>query len=270
MTTESITTSPLKDPRTMITPHAFAVAPELLGLPLATPARRLAAIIVDVFIVLLLSRFSALFFVAALSVMGLMMWRQPSADNTVPPRWQMTMRWIILLVFVLWGGAQVVQQWQSEKVESAIAQTEQVVSDEALSDADKVAKLEHDLANIKNESDGIGVIGSVKAVLSEIGFEFGWATIYFSLLTTIFNGQTLGKKVMSIQVVQLNGKRLSIWASFNRAGGYAAGAATGMLGFAQMAWDANRQAIHDKIANTAVIDLQRPRYPVLVEPEIRS
>jgi hypothetical protein len=36
------------DPRTHITPEAFGVAPELLGLPLATPARRAAAMVCDV------------------------------------------------------------------------------------------------------------------------------------------------------------------------------------------------------------------------------
>ena len=36
-------------------------------------------------------------------------------------------------------------------------------------------------------------------------------------------------------------------------GGYAAGLATGLLGFAQIFWDKNRQAIHDKIAETAVV-----------------
>ena len=35
------------DPRTHITPEAFGVAPELLGLPLATPARRAAAMVCD-------------------------------------------------------------------------------------------------------------------------------------------------------------------------------------------------------------------------------
>ena len=40
---------------------------------------------------------------------------------------------------------------------------------------------------------------------------------------------------------------------FERAGGYAAGFATGLLGFAQVYWDANRQAIHDRIVGTVVV-----------------
>lgn len=39
------------DPRSIITPDAFSVAPHLLGLPLATPRRRLAAMAVDLVVV---------------------------------------------------------------------------------------------------------------------------------------------------------------------------------------------------------------------------
>ena len=46
---------------------------------------------------------------------------------------------------------------------------------------------------------------------------------------------------------------LNWWLSFERAGGYAAGFATGLLGFAQIFWDPNRQAIHDKVSETIVI-----------------
>src|SRR5690349_713340 len=35
------------DPRKIITPESFHVAPHLLGLPLASPSRRLAAILLD-------------------------------------------------------------------------------------------------------------------------------------------------------------------------------------------------------------------------------
>jgi hypothetical protein len=41
-----------------------------------------------------------------------------------------------------------------------------------------------------------------------------------------------------------------------RYGGYAAGMATGGLGFTQMLWDPNRQGIQDKAAHTVVLDLR--------------
>jgi hypothetical protein len=40
---------------------------------------------------------------------------------------------------------------------------------------------------------------------------------------------------------------------FGRYGGYGAGFATGLLGFLQIYWDPNRQAIQDKISATVVI-----------------
>ena len=41
-----------------------------------------------------------------------------------------------------------------------------------------------------------------------------------------------------------------------RYGGYAAGMATGGLGFLQMIWDVNRQGIQDRTAHTVVVDLR--------------
>ena len=55
------------------------------------------------------------------------------------------------------------------------------------------------------------------------------------------------------QVVRLNGQPITLWVAFERLGGYAAGVATGLLGFFQIFWDPNRQGIHDRIAGTAVI-----------------
>jgi hypothetical protein len=43
-----------------------------------------------------------------------------------------------------------------------------------------------------------------------------------------------------------------------RYGGYAAGMATGGLGFVQALWDVNRQGIQDRVAHTVVIDLRAP------------
>ncbi len=67
------------------------------------------------------------------------------------------------------------------------------------------------------------------------------------------NGQTLGKRLLGVRVMRLDGEPINWWVGFERAGGYAAGFATGLLGFAQVYWDANRQAIHDRIVGTVVV-----------------
>ncbi|XQW86367.1 RDD family protein [Thalassotalea piscium] len=97
----------------------------------------------------------------------------------------------------------------------------------------------------------------IKSKIEGLGLSFGWAALYFSVLTSVWNGQTFGKKLMKIRVIQLDGTRLSVWDSFGRYGGYGAGLATGLMGFLQIYWDPNRQCIHDKISSTVVIDLKK-------------
>ncbi len=58
---------------------------------------------------------------------------------------------------------------------------------------------------------------------------------------------------MGERVVKLNGEPITWWDSFDRFGGYAAGIATGTLGFLELIWDANRQAAHDKMVGTVVL-----------------
>jgi hypothetical protein len=97
----------------------------------------------------------------------------------------------------------------------------------------------------------------------DVGLGLGWAIAYFSLLPVWWQGQTVGKRLLGLRVVELTGKPLTVLRAFKRYGGYAAGMATGLFGFAQVLWDPNRQAIQDKTAHTVVIDLRRK----LAEPK---
>ena len=112
-----------------------------------------------------------------------------------------------------------------------------------------LAEAEAELA----ESSGGGLFGWLLTRLDELGFGFGWAAIYMSVFLSWWNGQTVGKRIMGVRVVRLDGEPITWWTAFERAGGYAAGLATGLLGFAQVWWDANRQAIHDRIVGTVVV-----------------
>jgi uncharacterized RDD family membrane protein YckC len=97
------------------------------------------------------------------------------------------------------------------------------------------------------------IIEWIKGFISDLGLGFGWAALYYSVFTAWFNGKTPGKRIMNIRVLKLDGSGLSLWESFGRYGGYGAGLATGLLGFMQIYWDPNRQAIQDKISETLVI-----------------
>lgn len=80
------------------------------------------------------------------------------------------------------------------------------------------------------------------------------AFIYFSLFTWKWKGQTVGKLLMKIKVVKLNGTPLTFWNCLERASGYTASAAILFIGFFQYFWDRNAQTTHDKITETIVIE----------------
>jgi hypothetical protein len=112
------------------------------------------------------------------------------------------------------------------------------------------------------DQDTHSLIAWVKGILADFGFGFGWAVFYFTLLIGWSHGQTIGKKVMGIKVIQLDGQELTLWGAFSRQGGYGAGFATGLMGFLQVFWDPNRQAIQDKVSATVVIRLGQPKRPL--------
>ncbi|QHJ10661.1 hypothetical protein FX988_00881 [Paraglaciecola mesophila] len=108
------------------------------------------------------------------------------------------------------------------------------------------------------------ILAWLQGIAADLGLGFGWAAFYFSIFTAWWSGQTPGKRLLGIQVIKLDGSSLNLWESFGRYGGYGAGIATGLLGFLQIYWDPNRQAIQDKISETLVIDLRKER--VAFEP----
>lgn len=108
-------------------------------------------------------------------------------------------------------------------------------------------------AEAKLERNARGLTGWLLDRVENIGFGLGWWAMYFAVLMPLMKGQTIGKRMVGVRVVRLDGEPITWWHAFERAGGYAAGFATGLLGFLQVYWDPNRQAIHDKIAGTVVI-----------------
>ncbi len=122
--------------------------------------------------------------------------------------------------------------------------------------ADDQARAERQLASTREQLEretGRGIFGMLRNFVDELSFGFGWWTLYVTVFLSWWNGQTVGKRLMGIRVVRLDGEAITWWVAFERVGGYAAGFATGLLGFAQVFWDANRQGIHDRIVGTVVI-----------------
>lgn len=112
-------------------------------------------------------------------------------------------------------------------------------------------------AELREARERRGVLAFLRETASDFGLGVSWAGLYFTAFLVLWRGQTPGKRLLGIRVLRLGGEPLTWWAAFGRFGGYAAGFATGLLGFFQILWDANRQAVHDKISQTVVIRVQR-------------
>ncbi|HEX8244284.1 MAG TPA: RDD family protein [Longimicrobium sp.] len=119
----------------------------------------------------------------------------------------------------------------------------------------------HNLEREKEKAENRGILATLLAWLNDLGLGLGWTGLYFTAFTALMKGQTPGKKLFGIRVLRLDGLPMTLWASFERFGGYAAGLFTGLTGYLQVFWDRNRQAIQDKISETVVIR-ERPGIPV--------
>ena len=77
--------------------------------------------------------------------------------------------------------------------------------------------------------------------------------LYFSLSTYYGNGKTLGKRLMGIRVVSVVHEKIGFWHAVERALGYGASFLEFGFGFLQYFIDANRRTVHDRVAETIVI-----------------
>lgn len=344
------------DPKSLVTPYAFEIAPNVLYQPLASPLKRALAITVDGLLVAALAENAGWIFVLMVALTVLVHKRSKSVGSIV--KWALYAFMLAGMVYALLGNdwntkddisgtSQVESQLSADKAEPETIQTiaelanylpevistsscqdyscaqkrlaslKDALNHSSLSRAEQTRMLEElidelpltvkqkkDLkieytaveTAVADESIKLMVEAETDAVshnasstnkveweelqddsyfeeeanpqssplawligfLNDMGLGFGWAAFYFTVFTAWFDGQTLGKKLLGISVIQLDGSKITLWAAFGRYGGYAAGFTTGLLGFLQIFWDANRQAIQDKISATVVIDLRKP------------
>jgi len=118
---------------------------------------------------------------------------------------------------------------------------------------DRADDLEDENEDLRERVESPSLWRLIRSIANDFGLRVGWIGVYFTLFLAWWDGLTPGKRLLGMRVVRLDGSPLTLWLSFERFGGYAAGIATGLLGFAQIYWDPNRQAIHDRIAHTVVV-----------------
>jgi uncharacterized RDD family membrane protein YckC len=77
---------------------------------------------------------------------------------------------------------------------------------------------------------------------------------YMTAATYLSGGQTLGKRWQRIRVVPLFRSELTLWQCFERSLAYSASALELGFGFIQYFLHPNRQTVHDRIAETVVVN----------------
>ena len=274
-----------------VRPEALNVTPDLLGAPLAPHGRRALAMGVDVTVVGLLSTTGMFWVVAGIGALVVQL-RRPPPNR---PLSRAVLMWaalaLLVAVAVSHGEHWYEHRHDPPRAESAkdddddddsVAAAASAASATAAETALRAARKEqeHDAARIRDLEAQLAEARKPRTIqwrddamrqLHKAGLRFGWAIAYFSLLPFWWQGQTVGKRLFGLRVVELTGKPLGLMTCFGRYGGYAAGLATGGTGFLQVLWDPNRQAVEDKLAHTVVVDLRGPRNSVarnLADPRV--
>ena len=118
--------------------------------------------------------------------------------------------------------------------------------------------------------DGV-ILGVVNFLLSRIlgaagsGLSILVGLAYYGYLEGSPSGQTVGKRVMNIRVIDFtNGEPLGVGKALVRYVGRIASTVVCLLGYFWMLWDDQKQTWHDKIAGTVVVPTRA--YPVEAWP----
>jgi uncharacterized RDD family membrane protein YckC len=241
------------DSRDVITPHNFRVAPHLCGLPLASPWRRLLAAGVDglLLAVLIGGGFVALGLLGLVFAIGA--WRRRGRDGPTAQTARVSAG-SLLAVLALVGGLALWDGLLSEGGVDVIVADDHAETVDAPAHPTLPSPPPHRNSTRQLMRDGgFSLLATLRNLGDDLGISAGWAALYFTLFTWIWNGQTPGKRLLGLRVIHLRGRPLTWWDAFERFGGYAAGVATGLIGYLQVFWDANRQALHDRVSFTAVI-----------------
>jgi len=248
--------------RSTITADSHRIDPSLLGMPLATFRRRLTGLVVDLIVVLLLT-IPALFATAYVST------------RIAAPRVLELLREIRTTESaerdeVLWHEFTVetakliykrMPERMSEEFQLAFDHADSIKVDSLVSAYDwnfTIAFSDEPItqfnAQEKTVQVGMYVFMGRISIIANIGVVL---ILYFTVFTWLLRGFTPGKWLLRIRVLRLDDKRLSVWDSFERAGGYSASVATLGLGFLEALWHPNRQTIHDRISSTVVVRLRK-------------
>ncbi|MEQ1511960.1 MAG: RDD family protein [Lysobacteraceae bacterium] len=95
---------------------------------------------------------------------------------------------------------------------------------------------------------GIAMIGLIYVIA------IGIPLLYFSWMHSSANQASLGKMAVGIKVVRTDGQRITFWRAFGRYFAYMLGGFTLGIGYVMAAFTERKQALHDMISDTLVVD----------------
>lgn len=252
--------------------EVLSVSPEVLALNLASPLRRLGAILVDLVVISLLSQLTGPFLGIATGAMLAVLF----GNKAAAPLALKFFRWICRGLGLMIVGLSLLVLGHSSFLKSEAINFDALVESSASAAEKQVVRIdpnptygqlrlatkeyEKQVDALKTEIEQKRFeqrswAGRIKSFSGAIGVTFGWSGVYFTLLAGLLNGRTLGKIICRIRAVRINGEAFSFFDGFVRHGGYIAGVAMGTLGFAKILWEPNRQAVQDRIAATVVVEV---------------
>lgn len=254
----------------LVSADTLAVAPAVLGRPLAEPWRRLAAIAVDIVAVAALSLLSAPCLGLATGALLLCLFgnsaQVPLAMKAVRTLCR-ALGAILALVSVLALGHVSLFRDQALQLDvftgrapsAAMANTLSVAPEASSAELrTAVARLQEQVESLKEEHREMqktraSLVTQARAVANALGVTFGWSGVYFTLCAGALGGRTIGKLLLKTRAVKTNGLPFTCFDAFVRQGGYVAGVAMGLIGFLKLLWEPNRQTVEDRIAGTVVV-----------------
>ena len=245
------------------------VDPALAGRPLAAHWQRIAAMAIDLTLVSALSVLSGPLLALGMGATILSL----GGRNVSPARAWAVVRWvfvalgagvIVAAALLIVGrplvrpgafhlGARAPEAAVLAPVELPLAPSKDDLRRANAQLAAQVETLRAENAQLRTTIRGSSWLNAASDFGRSFGLTFGWAGVYFTLSLAWLGGRTPGKWIVGTRVVRLDGRPLTTLDAFTRYGGYSAGLATGLIGFARVLWEPNRQAIEDKIAWTVVL-----------------
>lgn len=254
----------------LVSADTLAVAPSVLGRPLAEPWRRLAAIGVDILAVAALSLLSAPCLGIATGALLLCLFgnsaKVPLALKAVRTLCR-ALGAVLTVVSVLALGhvslfrdqALQLDAFTGRPASAAMTDTVSVAPEASSSELRAaVVRLQEQVASLKDEhremqKTNASWVSQARAFAGALGVTFGWSGVYFTLCAGALGGRTLGKLLLKTRAVKTNGLPFTCFDAFVRQGGYVAGVAMGLIGFLKLLWEPNRQTVEDRIAGTVVV-----------------